>query len=374
MKDFKSVTIKSLCKDFGKKKALMDFSMTFLKGEFITFLGPSGCGKSTALNCIAGLIPITSGEIYVDEECIDNADNRIPPEKREFGMVFQNYALFPHLSVFNNIAFGLQLKKIDKKTISDRVRNVLKLVHLEGYEDKYPTQLSGGEQQRVAIARCIIMEPRLLMLDEPLSNLDAKLRIDMRYELKSLHERLQITTIYVTHDQQEALALSDRIVVLKNGYIQQIGAPDEIYSRPANLFVADFMGFRNIWPVKIGNIKENGNELEIDFKVNSFSLKSINKYTEGMKRELLAAFRENKEIYTAIRPEDIQIGSGSGNSFECKVDIVEYLGQSCHVTGFLENGVRVDLRPKACNQGEKINVGITSDKILLFTGQEDNRR
>ena len=230
MKEFKKLIIKNLSKKFGDKEALNNFNLTLEKGEFVTFLGPSGCGKSTALNCIAGLLPITSGEISIDDECIDNAVKKIPSEKREFGMVFQNYALFPHLTVFNNVAFGLELKKIPKQTIIEKVNNVLKMVHLEGYENKFPSQMSGGEQQRVAIARCIVMEPRLLMLDEPLSNLDAKLRNDMRYELKDLHERLHITSIYVTHDQQEALALSDRIVVMKNGYIQQIGTPEEIYA------------------------------------------------------------------------------------------------------------------------------------------------
>ena len=225
------------------------------------------------------LLPITSGEIYIDDECIDNAVEKVPAEKREFGMVFQNYALFPHLTVFNNVAFGLELKKISKEAIKEKVTNVLKMVHLEGYEEKFPSQMSGGEQQRVAIARCIVMEPRLLMLDEPLSNLDAKLRNDMRYEIKALHERLQITSIYVTHDQQEALALSDRIVVMKNGYIQQIGTPEEIYSKPSNLFVADFMGFRNIWPAKLESIKTVAMKLELTINVNGISLVSQRKFT-----------------------------------------------------------------------------------------------
>jgi putative spermidine/putrescine transport system ATP-binding protein len=263
MKDYQNIVLKNVSKTFGNKTALSDFSAEFKKGEFVTFLGPSGCGKSTALNCIAGLLSITSGQIYIDDECIDDSVKKIPPEKREFGMVFQNYALFPHLSVYKNVAFGLQLRKIPRKEIKERVEAVLKLVHLDQYENKYPMQLSGGEQQRVAIARCIVLEPRLLMLDEPLSNLDAKLRIDMRYELISLHTRLQITTIYVTHDQSEALALSDRIVVMKSGRIQQIGTPEEVYGKPANLFVADFMGFKNIWAGTIEQLKDAGEAVEI---------------------------------------------------------------------------------------------------------------
>ena len=191
--------------------------------------------------------------------------------------------------------------------------NVLKMVHLEGYEEKFPSQMSGGEQQRVAIARCIVMEPRLLMLDEPLSNLDAKLRVDMRYEIKALHERLQITSIYVTHDQQEALALSDRIVVMKSGDIQQIGTPNEIYSRPANLFVADFMGFKNIWPAKITGIKEDGEEMEITVNINGISMISKGKFPCACadierKNNLIEAFKNKEDVFTAIRPEDILIG------------------------------------------------------------------
>ncbi|HBR29734.1 MAG TPA: ABC transporter ATP-binding protein, partial [Firmicutes bacterium] len=257
MREIKQVIVEDLSKNYGDKEAVINFNLILNKGEFVTLLGPSGCGKSTALNCLAGLLPISSGKIYVDEECIDDGVKRVPAEKRGFGMVFQNYALFPHLTVFKNVAFGLELKKVPKDEIKERVAKVIKMVHLEGYEEKYPGQMSGGEQQRVAIARCIVLEPSLLMLDEPLSNLDAKLRNDMRYELKDLHERLQVTSVYVTHDQQEALALSDRIVVMKNGRIQQTGTPEEIYSRPANLFVADFMGFRNIWEAQIEEITEH---------------------------------------------------------------------------------------------------------------------
>jgi putative spermidine/putrescine transport system ATP-binding protein len=370
MKEFKKFAVKEISKAFGNKMALNDFSLTLDKGEFVTFLGPSGCGKSTALNCIAGLIPITHGEIYIDDECIDNGVKKVPAEKREFGMVFQNYALFPHLTVFNNIAFGLQLKKMSKNEIQEKVNNVLKMVHLEGYEEKFPSQMSGGEQQRVAIARCIVMEPRLLMLDEPLSNLDAKLRVDMRYEIKALHERLQLTSIYVTHDQQEALALSDRIVVMKNGYIQQIGTPEEIYSKPSNLFVADFMGFRNIWPGKLESVTASGDETEITINVNGVSMVSKSKFTGSeisRKIALQKALKGNREIFTAIRPEDVVIGEGPVNKLSCKVEIVEYLGQLCQVAAFMGNGTRVDLRSnEKVAEGEKVNLWIPSDKILVF--------
>jgi putative spermidine/putrescine transport system ATP-binding protein len=366
MRDFKTINIKNVNKVFGAKKALNNFNLTLQKGEFVTFLGPSGCGKSTMLNCIAGLIPITSGEMYIDEECIDNAVVSVPSEKREFGMVFQNYALFPHLTVFDNVAFGLEIKKLDKKVIKEKVEAILKLVHLEGYETKFPSQMSGGEQQRVAIARCIVMEPRLLMLDEPLSNLDAKLRVDMRYELKALHDRLHVTSVYVTHDQQEALALSDRIVVMKLGNIQQIGTPEEIYSEPANLFVADFMGFRNIWEATIESLKENGKAVEVVINVNGIKLTSQTE-NPARKASLLAAFKNHQPVVTAIRPEDVMFGDGTVNQQLCTVGVVEYLGQTSQVSATLANGTRVDLRPsERLRENDKINLWIAPEKILVF--------
>jgi putative spermidine/putrescine transport system ATP-binding protein len=370
MKNFKHFSIQNVSKNFAEITALDRFNLELKQGEFITFLGPSGCGKSTALNCIAGLIPITSGNIYIDDECIDDGASSMPPEKRGFGMVFQNYALFPHLSVFNNIAFGLQIKKLDPKVIKEKVQAALKMVHLEGYENKPPSQMSGGEQQRVAIARCIVMEPRLLMLDEPLSNLDAKLRIDMRYELKDLHERLHITSIYVTHDQQEALALSDRIVVMRLGQIQQVGTAEQIYSQPSNLFVADFMGFRNLWEARVETVNTNNDVLEVGIDVNGVKLLARNRFTPGHKTFLEKAIQNQEPVHTAIRPEDITLGS-SANSMTCQVDVVEYLGQVSQISAKLINGIRVDLRPaQRAKTGELITIGVQPEKILLFTKEE----
>jgi putative spermidine/putrescine transport system ATP-binding protein len=324
------------------------------------------------LNCIAGLIPISGGEIYIDDECIDNSVKSIPAEKREFGMVFQSYALFPHLNVFNNVAFGLRLKKMSKDVIKEKVIAVLKMVHLEGYEEKFPGQMSGGEQQRVAIARCIVMEPRLLMLDEPLSNLDAKLRIDMRYEIKTLHARLRMTSLYVTHDQQEALALSDRIVVMKKGVVQQIGTPTEIYSKPINLFVAGFMGFKNIWPATILNVKEEGNLTEFAIDVNGIKLTSkiisSGSSADGdLKKALITSFHNKEKVYTAIRPEDIQIGNSSINKIEAQVSVVEYLGQLSQVSAIHTNDTQIELRTEtSVKEEEKIAFFIPPEKILLF--------
>lgn len=370
MKEFKQLTIRNLHKAFGAKEALCDFNLTLEKGEFVTFLGPSGCGKSTALNCIAGLLPITRGEISVDDECIDNGVKKVPAEKRGFGMVFQNYALFPHLTVFNNVAFGLELQKVPKNTIHEKVNAVLKLVHLEGYENKFPSQMSGGEQQRVAIARCIVLEPRLLMLDEPLSNLDAKLRNDMRYELKALHERLQVASIYVTHDQQEALALSDRIVVMRQGRIQQVGTPEEIYSQPFNLFVADFMGFRNLWQARIEKLQEAAGAVEITVRVQGntlVSLLQVNAKIQPLLDGLHHAFQNQEEVTTAIRPDDFQVGQGTVNNLHGKVDIVEYLGQVSHVTALLGNDCRADFRsPDKIAAQTELNLWIPPEKLLVF--------
>ena len=239
--DFRELRLDRLSRQFGTMNALSDVSLTVKRGEFIALLGPSGCGKSTTLNCLAGLLPSTGGGIWLDERRIDN----LPPEQRGFGMVFQNYALFPHMSVRKNIGFGLAMRRVSRAETDRRVADAVALVRLQGQEDKLPGQLSGGQQQRVAIARAVVVEPPLVLMDEPLSNLDAKLRLEMRAEIRRIHTSLGGTTIYVTHDQEEALSLADRIVLLKDGTIRQVGTPDDLYSRPEHLDVAEFMGFRN---------------------------------------------------------------------------------------------------------------------------------
>ena len=245
--NFRELRLDRLSRQFGPMVALRDVSLTVRRGEFIALLGPSGCGKSTTLNCLAGLLPATGGGIWLDERRIDT----LPPEQRGFGMVFQNYALFPHMSVRRNIGFGLAMRRVGKAEMARRVADAVALVRLQGQEDKLPGQLSGGQQQRVAIARAVVVEPPLVLMDEPLSNLDAKLRLEMRAEIRRIHASLGGTTIYVTHDQEEALSLADRIVLLKDGAIRQVGAPDDLYSRPEHLDVAEFMGFRNRIPGRV---------------------------------------------------------------------------------------------------------------------------
>src|SRR3954469_4075476 len=239
--DFTELKLSGLSREFGGVAALRDVTLSINKGEFIALLGPSGCGKSTTLNIIAGLLPATGGGIWLDERRIDS----LRPEERGFGMVFQNYALFPHMTVRKNIGFGLKMRRVQKSEAERRIDETLALVRLQGQEHKLPGQLSGGQQQRVAIARAIVVEPPLVLMDEPLSNLDAKLRLEMRAEIRRIHNELGATTIYVTHDQDEALSLADRIVVLRDGVVRQVGTPKELYDAPAHLDVADFMGYRN---------------------------------------------------------------------------------------------------------------------------------
>ncbi|RSN77695.1 MAG: ABC transporter ATP-binding protein, partial [Thermoproteota archaeon] len=258
------VELRNVSKSFGKVRAVDNASLRVEHGEFFSVLGPSGCGKTTLLRLISGLEFPDSGRIYFDGRDVTD----LPSFKRETGMVFQNYALWPHMTVFENIAYGLKIRKYDKNRIKEKVKEVLKLVKLEGMEERYPTQLSGGQQQRVALARALVIEPKILLLDEPLSNLDAKLRVEMREEIKRIQKHLGLTAIYVTHDQEEAMVISDRIAVMNSGRIIQVGSPVELYRRPSDLFVATFLGRCNMIRGRVSRLQGeravvslNGNEI-----------------------------------------------------------------------------------------------------------------
>jgi len=345
-----------ITKRFGTKTVLRDFALEVRGKQFITFLGPSGCGKSTALNIIAGLIPATEGEVWIDGERIDH----LPPEKRGFGMVFQNYALFPHMTAFGNIAFGLQLQRRPAAETAERVRQMLDLVQLPGFEGRYPGQLSGGQQQRIAIARALVLHPRLLLLDEPLSNLDAKLRIEMRAEIKRLHTSLGLTSIYVTHDQTEALSLSDWVVVMKDGILMQAGPPQAIHDQPVNVFVADFMGFRNLFPMQTttvgldGTVEATGHGMRI----------------RGRTRHALAA---GSAAVAAIRPDDVQLGAdpSAPNAFRGRVEIVEYLGRDHEAILALEAGPRLWVHTaERVTPGEVVTTVFPPEKVIFLPPQE----
>ena len=286
------IELKHITKNFDDNfTAVDDFNLEVQRGEFVTFLGPSGCGKTTTLRMIAGFEMPTEGEILLNGKDI----SKLPPNKRPINTVFQRYALFPHLNIYDNIAFGLKLKKLPKAEIEKKVKKALEMVDLEGFEDRRVQTLSGGQQQRIAIARSLVNEPEILLLDEPLGALDLKMRKEMQLELKEMHERLGITFIYVTHDQEEALTMSDKIVVMSEGRIQQIGTPEDIYNEPQNAFVADFIGDSNI----LDGIMIEDRLVEI----------------LGAKFECVdVGFGKNKPVDVVIRPEDIDLlkpGEGS---------------------------------------------------------------
>src|SRR3954469_22169630 len=308
LSQFDEVRLDRVSRDFGALNALRDVSLTIRRREFIALLGPSGCGKSTTLNCIAGLLPVTGGAIWLDKSRVDT----LRPEERGFGMVFQNYALFPHLNVRQNIGFGLKMRGQTRAEIDRKVAEALNLVRLQGQEHKLPGQLSGGQQQRVAIARAIVIEPPLVLMDEPLSNLDAKLRLEMRAEIRRIHDEIGAATIYVTHDQDEALSMADRIVVMREGVVRQIGTPRELYAAPAHLDVAEFMGFRNRLSGKVTAIA--GGTATVSVGPTTIS---------GTAREKLSL----GEIATvAVRPDDMMPTEAAGG-FAATVTASEYRGR-----------------------------------------------
>jgi len=306
-----TLVLDNLVKTFGRRgevRAVNGLSLEIHQGEFVTLLGPSGCGKTTTLRLIAGFEFPTSGQIILDGEAI----NDLPPNWRPMAMVFQNYALFPHMSVFDNISYGLKVKKQPPDVIRESVEIVMQLMNLVGMGDRMPHQLSGGQQQRVALARALVMQPKVLLFDEPLSNLDAKLRVQMRVEIRRLQQRLGITTIYVTHDQAEAMSMSDRIAVMHDGRIEQVGTPSEIYQQPASLFVADFIGKANFIESTVQG-QANG-QMTLNLFGNPLTLPA----PQG-------EFTAGEQVYLIIRPEAVRLSHQEG-SYAGEVKQAIYLG------------------------------------------------
>jgi multiple sugar transport system ATP-binding protein len=346
-----NVRLEGIKRRFNNVTAIEDITFTVPDGQFWVLVGPSGCGKSTVLRTIAGLESATEGNLYIGDTLVNN----IPARARDVAMVFQNYALYPHMTVAENIGFGLQMRKADPKTITERVKIVAKSLSLEHLLDRTPKQLSGGQQQRVALGRAIARQPQVFLLDEPLSNLDAQLRDDTRVELKQLHQQLGITTIYVTHDQTEAMTLGDRIVVLNNGKIQQIGAPQSIYAKPANRMVATFLGNppMNIIPVIYTNNS---------FKVGNQFLacpESIIKTLNPM---------EGQSFDLGIRPENIYISQAAKDGLVVKVMVVEPLGKETLIRAEIV-GVQINVqggRDETSQGGEVLSLELDVDQLFVF--------
>jgi putative spermidine/putrescine transport system ATP-binding protein len=346
--DFRELKLSGLSREFGGVAALRDVTLSINKGEFIALLGPSGCGKSTTLNIIAGLLPATGGGIWLDERRIDS----LRPEERGFGMVFQNYALFPHMTVRKNIGFGLKMRRVQKSEAERRIDEALALVRLQGQEHKLPGQLSGGQQQRVAIARAIVVEPPLVLMDEPLSNLDAKLRLEMRAEIRRIHNTLGGTTIYVTHDQEEALSLADRIVVLRDGEIRQVGKPEDLFARPDHRDVAEFMGFRNQIPGKVVSAADGFAVVEVgDAQV------------RGRTRQALEV---SETAFVGIRPDDLNTVP-AGNGIAAVVAAAEFRGREFVGFARTASGAELSFRSdERVNVGSKVHLGADPERVLIF--------
>ena len=338
-------------------QAVFDFNLDVEDKEFIVFVGPSGCGKSTTLRMLAGLEDITSGEIYIDGILI----NEELPKDRNIAMVFQNYALYPHMTVFDNMALSLKLKKVPKQEIYERVMEVAKILELEEYLKRKPAALSGGQRQRVALGRAIVRSPKVFLMDEPLSNLDAKLRVQMRSEITKIHKKVGATTIYVTHDQTEAMTMATRIVVMKDGYIQQIGTPKEVYNYPENIFVGGFIGAPSMNFIK-GKIIDNA------FVADNIKL-SLNDST-------LSKLKDYKDIVLGIRPEDIYINNELDESYiNINTDIVELLGHELIVYGYIGEQ-KIIIKMSALNEVEE-NISIKArfdmNKVHFFDPVTTNR-
>ncbi|MCR6097037.1 sn-glycerol-3-phosphate ABC transporter ATP-binding protein UgpC [Salipaludibacillus agaradhaerens] len=347
----------------GDVQAVTDFNLDIEDKEFIVFVGPSGCGKSTTLRMVAGLEDISKGSLYIGEDKV----NDVAPKDRDIAMVFQNYALYPHMNVYENMAFGLKLRKFKKEDIDQRVKEAARILGLTEMLDRKPKAMSGGQRQRVALGRAIVRNPKVFLMDEPLSNLDAKLRVQMRSEIIKLHHRLQTTTIYVTHDQTEAMTMASRIVVMKDGFIQQVGAPKDIYDYPENVFVGGFIGspamnFLN------GSLKDGNFYVgEFPVKVPEGKLRALTKYN-------------NKELILGIRPEDIHdepvfLDASENSKFEATIDVAELMGAESYLYSKVSDQdfiARVDSRTDV-QSGNKIQLAFDMNKAHFFDPESELR-
>lgn len=349
-----AIEFKNIVKRYDNNTVIPKLSLKVRNGEFFTLLGPSGCGKTTLLRMVAGFNSIEEGEISFNSKII----NDIPAHKRNIGMVFQNYAIFPHMTVAENVEYGLKLRKLSKEEVKKKLDNILKVVKIDEYKDRLPDRLSGGQQQRVALARAIVIHPDVLLMDEPLSNLDAKLRIEMRSAIREVQKGVGITTIYVTHDQEEALAVSDRIAVMNKGVIQQLGTPQEIYLRPTNVFVATFIGHSNIFD---GKVSVEDNKRYIIFE-NGYKVPMNNLADEA---------KDGSEIKISVRPEEFII-SRSRQGIKGIIHSNTFLGRYVNYEIKLSDGNIIELsqdtstNDETYKAGQEIYLEVNSNKINVF--------
>lgn len=348
------ITIDNAVKRYGDVTVIKDLSLQIKEGEFFTLLGPSGCGKTTLLRMIAGFNTIEGGDFYFNDLRINDLD----PAKREIGMVFQNYAIFPHLSVKDNVAFGLKNRKVPKDEIDQRTHEFMSLMHIQDYADRLPERLSGGQQQRVALARALVIKPKVLLMDEPLSNLDAKLRVEMRTTIKNLQHSVGITTVYVTHDQEEAMAVSDRIAVMNLGVIQHVGTPKNIYQRPNNLFVASFIGLTNLLKGEL--VLENDQAFLV-----------VGDHVRWPMTTIDAQKHSAQKVTISVRPEEFFITEDQENTIKGVVRSSVFLGLNTHYVVELETNEEIEIIQESeieriIPEGTTINVGVKLEKINVF--------
>lgn len=353
-----AVRLVDIKKDFGKVRVIEGVSCEIEESEFIVILGPSGCGKSTLLRIIAGLEAATEGQVFIG----GNLMNHVEPKDRNIAMVFQNYALYPHMTVFNNMAYGLRVRGMAKKEIEARVKKAANILGLDGLMNRKPQQLSGGQRQRVAMGRAIVREPSVFLFDEPLSNLDAKLRVQMRLEIKKLHQSLRTTSIYVTHDQVEAMTLADRLIVMNAGRFDQVATPLEIYNHPATLFVAGFIGSPAMNMIKT-QLSSSGDALKMPGG-KWFSLARPVTQAKG------------KEVFVGLRPEHVTLSKGQPSVFTLGVEMVEMLGADTLVHGRLDSGETLTIRLPGSTKitlGERIDLQAMEEHIHLFDPETGKR-
>ncbi len=352
-----NIKVNNAVKRYGNNTVVKDLSVDIKEGEFFTLLGPSGCGKTTLLRMIAGFNSIEGGDFYFN----DNRINDMDPANRNIGMVFQNYAIFPHLTVYENVAFGLKNRKMSKDKIDELVTNMLNVMQIYEYKDRMPEKLSGGQQQRVALARAVVIEPNVLLMDEPLSNLDAKLRVEMRTAIKEIQQTVGITTVYVTHDQEEAMSVSDRIAVMRDGVIEHIGTPQNIYQRPNNKFVATFIGRSNI--VK-GKLTVMDDKIVVDFGDNDLITYDKKHFINGV---------ESQEVSISIRPEEYIISKDTEDKLLSGiVRSTVFLGLNTHYVVELDSGIEVDVVTESSikgvyHAGERVYLNVKAEKVNIFT-------